>query len=80
MLDKAYWRQGLATEAAEAIVQYGFEHLQLTRLICLIDPENQASQKVAVKIGMMFEKEIEDKFGRALLYATSKAGDVAQIS
>lgn len=72
LLDKAYWGQGLATEAARAILQYGFERLQLSRLICLIDPENQASANVASKIGMRFEKEIEDSFGRAMVYAISR--------
>ena len=46
-LAKAYWGQGLGTEAAQAILQYGFEQLGLSRLICLIDQENQASIKVA---------------------------------
>jgi ribosomal-protein-alanine N-acetyltransferase len=72
LLAKEYWGQGLGTEAARAIARYGFEQLQLARLICLIDPENQASRQVASKIGMVFEREIEDQFGRALLYATSK--------
>jgi RimJ/RimL family protein N-acetyltransferase len=75
LLAKPYWGQGLATEAAQAIAQYGFEQLHLSRLICLIDPQNQASINVARKIGMRFEKEIEDSFGRALLYAISKPGD-----
>jgi len=74
LLGKAYWGQGLGTEAARALVHYGFEQLHLSRLICLIVPGNQASGKVARKIGMRFEREIEDKFGRALLYATSKPG------
>jgi ribosomal-protein-alanine N-acetyltransferase len=72
MLAKAYWGQGLGTEAAQAILDYGFEQLQLSRLICLIDAENQASQKVAQKIGMTFEKEVDDGKGPALLYSTSK--------
>ena len=72
LLDKAYWGQGLATEAARAILRHGFEQLRLARLICLIDPENQASSNVARKIGMRFEKEIEDSFGRAMLFAISK--------
>jgi ribosomal-protein-alanine N-acetyltransferase len=72
LLAKEYWGQGLATEAALAIADYGFEQLGLSRLICLIDPKNQASQKVAGRIGMRFEKEIEDQFGRALVYAISK--------
>ncbi len=69
LLDKAYWGQGLATEAAQAIMQYGFDHLHLPRLICLIDPENAASRRVAEKIGMIFEREIEDELGRSLVYA-----------
>ena len=32
-----YWGQGLGTEAAQAILQYAFESLNLSRLICLID-------------------------------------------
>lgn len=72
LLAKTHWGQGLATEAAQAILQYGFEQLHLSRLICLIDRDNQASRKVAEKIGMRFEKEIEDEFGQALLYSTAK--------
>jgi ribosomal-protein-alanine N-acetyltransferase len=71
MLAKAYWGQGLGTEAAQAILDYSFEQLQLSRLICLIDRENQASINVAQKIGMTFEKEVDDGKGPALLYSTS---------
>lgn len=60
---EAYQGQGLGSEAAQAILNYGFEKLNLTRLICLIDPENIASQKVAEKIGMKFEKEARDEMG-----------------
>lgn len=74
LLAKAYWGQGLATEAAQGIVRYAFEQLQLSRLICLIDAENQASQGVAGKIGMSFEKAIEDDKGPALLYSMSRPG------
>ena len=67
-----YWGQGLGTEVAQALVQYGFGHLQLSRLICLIDQDNQASIKVATKIGMTFEKEGQDEKGSFLLYAMNK--------
>jgi ribosomal-protein-alanine N-acetyltransferase len=69
LLARAYWGQGLATEATQAILSYGFEQLQMPRLICLIDPENAASKRVAEKIGMVFEQEIEDELGPASLYA-----------
>jgi ribosomal-protein-alanine N-acetyltransferase len=71
-LAKAYWGQGLATEAAQGIVQYGFEHLQLSRLICLIDHDNQASINVATKVGMTFEKESKDEYGPFLVYSLNK--------
>lgn len=69
MLAREYWGQGLGTEAARAIAHYGFEQLQLSRLICLIDTDNHASINVARKIGMRFEKEIDDGKGPAQLYA-----------
>lgn len=71
-MSKAYWRQDLGTEAARAVLKYGFRVLYLPRLICLIDPENRASARVAEKIGMTFEREVEDRFGRSLLYAASR--------
>jgi ribosomal-protein-alanine N-acetyltransferase len=57
MLAKEYWGQGLATEAARAIRDYGFEKLGFDRLISLIDPENIASQKIALKNGLTYEKD-----------------------
>lgn len=54
-----HWGQGLATEAAQAILKYGFEVLNISKLICLIDPDHIASQKVAEKIGMKWEKTVD---------------------
>lgn len=59
LLAKEYWGQGLATEAAIACRDYGFEKLGLNRLISLIDPENIASQKVAIKNGMKYDKDAQ---------------------
>lgn len=72
LLDKRYWRQGLGTEAAQAVLQYGFEKLHLSRLICMVDPENQASAKVATNIGMTLEKEMVDETGPFLLFSINK--------
>jgi ribosomal-protein-alanine N-acetyltransferase len=71
-LSKDYWGQGLATEAAQGIVQYGFENLNLSRLICVIDHDNFGSIRVATKIGMSFEKEAKDEYGPFLVYAMNK--------
>ena len=77
MLAREYWVHGLATEAAQVIAQYAFDQLQLSRLICLIDHENRASQAVATKIGMRLEKEVDDGKGPALLYSMFKSGSVS---
>ena len=72
LLDKQVWGQGLATEAARAIVQHAFEQLGYSRIIVLVDRENAASIRVATKIGMTFEKEGQDDKGPFLLYSMSK--------
>lgn len=72
LLAKEYWGQGLGTEAARAILHYGFEQLQLSRLICLIDRDNPASIRVATKIGMTFEREGQDEKGPYLLYSINR--------
>lgn len=68
LLDKAFWHQGLATEAAQAIANYARTTLGQTRLVCLITPGNTASIKVAERIGMKFEREGVDEIGPYLLY------------
>jgi ribosomal-protein-alanine N-acetyltransferase len=75
LLDKSFWKQGLATEAATGILHYGFEQLHLSRLICMIDPENTASQRVAERIGMTFEKKVDGYQGENLpfyIYSINK--------
>ncbi len=72
LIDKKYWGQGLGTEAARAVLNYGFEHIHLSRLISMVYPENHASAKVATNIGMLLEKESEDETGRFLVFSISK--------
>ena len=72
LIGKAYWGQGLGMEAARAVLAYGFEKLNLSSLICLIEKENLPSIRVAEKIGMKFEKEGQDAIGPFLLYSSNK--------
>ncbi len=69
LIGKAHWGQGYGTEAAQAILDYGFHKLNLSRLICLVDSQNLASIKVAEKIGMTFEREGRDEIGPFLIYS-----------
>lgn len=54
-----YWNQGYATEAASAVRDYAFEELHLVELVSLIRVGNAASKRVAEKIGMQCDTEIE---------------------
>lgn len=56
-LCKSAWGKGYATEAALAIKGYAISGLGVKRLICLIDPGNLGSIRVAQKLGMIYEKE-----------------------
>jgi RimJ/RimL family protein N-acetyltransferase len=52
VIDPKYQRQGYATEAAQAMIEYAFKHLRVKRIIAETDFANVASQNVMRKIGM----------------------------
>jgi RimJ/RimL family protein N-acetyltransferase len=54
LLDPAVWGRGLATEAGEASVRYGFEVLGADRLVSICVPENGASRRVMAKLGFTY--------------------------
>jgi RimJ/RimL family protein N-acetyltransferase len=68
-----HWGQGLATEAARAVRDYGFDDLKLPRLISLIHPNNVASRRVAEKNGMTPEKETVFRCFPTIVYSISQA-------
>ena len=55
---RSTWGQGYATEMASALKEHAFQNMGLRRLIALIEPENEGSEKVALKVGMHLEKEV----------------------
>lgn len=77
LLAKEYWRRGLATEAACAIRDYGFEKIGCNRLISLIDHGNIASQKVALKTGLTYEKDVQMDGETVRVYAIHRPGNVS---
>jgi [ribosomal protein S5]-alanine N-acetyltransferase len=74
MLARSYWGQGLGTEAARAIKEYGFTTYGFPRLISLIDPRNRASIRVAEKNGMRYVKDVFHNGYVDRLYAVEKNG------
>ncbi|UFT99995.1 GNAT family N-acetyltransferase [Radiobacillus kanasensis] len=59
LFKRSVWGNGFATEAAQACLNYGKSHLDISEFISLIDVENTPSIKVAERIGMTYEKKIE---------------------
>ena len=54
-IGKPYWNNGFATEAADAILRFGFNELKLERIHAHYLARNPASGKVMQKIGMQHE-------------------------
>jgi [ribosomal protein S5]-alanine N-acetyltransferase len=59
-ISSLYRKQGLAIEAARAIVQYGFEVIGLPKIIAFTDERNQPSIKILVKLGMNYHFKIRN--------------------
>jgi RimJ/RimL family protein N-acetyltransferase len=74
LVNKAFWRQGLATEAARACLDYAFNHLGRARIISLIRPENLPSRRVAEKNGLQIEKETIWAGLLHYVYVSNRAG------
>lgn len=59
-LDPRYWGCGYATEAAHAIIAFGFQQLGLHRVWAWCIAENSASARVLEKIGMRQEGRLQE--------------------
>ena len=57
-LAQKYWSKGFGTEAATAVLNYGRQKFNFQRFICIIDPQNTRSIRVAKKLGMKREKSL----------------------
>jgi [ribosomal protein S5]-alanine N-acetyltransferase len=52
-----HWGQGYATEAARAVLRYGFEELHSTRIMAFVLAQNRASIRVLEKLGFQYLRE-----------------------
>lgn len=62
LLDPAYWGRGLATEAAQKSLKFGYEDLDIPQIVAIVHPDNGASKRVIEKLGMTFTLQT-DYFG-----------------
>jgi RimJ/RimL family protein N-acetyltransferase len=56
-LVRAAWGQGVAAEAAGAMMRHAVDHLQVGAVVALVHPDNAASRRVAEKIGLRLTSE-----------------------
>ncbi len=55
-----YWGHGYATDAAHALIDFGFRELKLHRISAAMGPGNTASIAIAGRLGMTYEGRIRD--------------------
>jgi RimJ/RimL family protein N-acetyltransferase len=65
-LARSYWGRGLATEAGEFFVRFGFGELGLSRIVSVVETGNLASLRVLEKLG--FVVVAEQKTGARSFY------------
>ena len=70
-LSRAYWNQGIMTEALRAVLAFGFDTLQLNRIEAQHETDNPASGRVMEKAGMRPEGTL-----RAKVYNKGRFTDV----
>ena len=59
-LSRAHWGNGYATEAARAVLAFGFDVLGLERVVSVHAVGNDPSGNVMQKIGMHLDRETTD--------------------
>lgn len=59
---KDFWAKGIATEALKAVIDFGFNDLNLNKLYATHYPHNPASGKVMQKCGMVYEARLNQEY------------------
>lgn len=66
---KEFWGKNFAPEAAEAFLEYGFDELNLKKIVAVASPANTPSRRVMEKLGMSYDYTGEF-YGRDLVHYT----------
>jgi ribosomal-protein-alanine N-acetyltransferase len=61
-LHRAFWGQGIMTEAMSAILTYGFAELGLHRVEAIIDSANERSKGLLLKLGFTYEGNLRQRY------------------
>ena len=61
-LHRAYWRQGIVSEAMSVVLTYGFTELGLHRIEADVAPDNIRSKNLLLKLGFTFEGNLRQRY------------------
>ncbi len=61
-LDRAYWRQGITSEAMSAVLTCGFTELGLNRIEADVAPDNIRSKNLLLKLGFSYEGNLRQRY------------------
>lgn len=79
-LARRWWGCGYATEGARAALDHAFRVLKKDRVISLIHPQNQASIRVAERLGESLQGHSDLKGTDYLVYGIDREGYAAQLA
>jgi [ribosomal protein S5]-alanine N-acetyltransferase len=68
MFDRPFWGKGFATEAARAVLRYGFEEIGFEKVVALTDLDHEKSQNVLRKIGFQERGVEKNEDGEDLVF------------
>ncbi len=78
ILDSGYWGRGYATEAARAVLAYGFDRIALETIVAVAMPANVKSTNVMRRLGMR-DCGIARFYGRDVAYFRLTAAEFEAV-
>ena len=77
-LNKSYWKNGLAAEVSDVLLNFACESALYNRVWATIDPDHVASRRVCEKIGMNLDRIGQDAEGDFLIMKCELANRIAE--
>jgi len=72
LMCRKFWGYGYATEAAQRILDYGFQTLGIDKVEALIMPDNIRSIRLAERLGMQHESTIQHRNREHYVYTITR--------
>lgn len=69
VIAKEFWNKGYATEAAKAVLRFGFDQRRLPEIVAVTTEENYPSQRLLKKLGFEYKAD-KEMYARTVRYYT----------